>query len=162
MLKGMGKFVLTSAWNAAIAQQIQSHLQELEVPELRVSEEILESLNSRFFNHMAYFKFLKGRESGKYETDRELLVADALAIIAVFYPDKDLTIAGKKPPQVLEELTSIVLENWPYLSPSFQANVWQFMVDGVYRMNRIVQRTHFSYGPPAMPLVMPGTSVSGS
>lgn len=152
MFKDIANLTLGSAWNSMQRKAIETQLENLQVPDLVVSSNIREKFVNWLLWQETCNTLYQNLSEGVYENDREQLVSDVLAILAFYYGDKyihDITIEGEKKvrEQVLEELTSIVLNNWVHLNDSFKPDVFWFMLDGVYRFNVITQRTHMSFGP---------------
>lgn len=123
-------------------------------PTIRYSKDIGELLDSILKNSTAYNVLLTNIERGVYAADKELLVGDALAILARLYPNEtfvsveETIVSGRrknrirKAEEVVDGLTTLLLNNWKYVNDSMKHDM-ELFVAYIYMTNKIIERTHY-------------------
>lgn len=143
---------LNAVKNRALRAQAESLLED--APAIRISPNVQEYLESWAGTGNAYNAILANLERGAYTADKELLAGDCLATLARLYPDTNLVSAeekmtgGKKksrlrePGEVVEGLTTLLLDNWEYVSDSVKYDIELFLSYAVYMVNKVIEQTH--------------------
>jgi hypothetical protein len=157
----LGAGLLSSSLEAAHARRIDAQLEELErdSPKIRISQDIDKTLGSMLNYAAAYSVLLANIEHGVYAADKELLVGDALATLARLYPEssftsvEETTVDGRRKnriraqEEVIEGLTTLLLDNWEYVSDHMKHHMELFVAYAVYMAGKVAEKTH---SPPLL------------
>lgn len=155
----IGAGLVGAGLNSIKAEGIRNQIEKLleDTPEIRISPDIKEQLASFLSPEKAYQILLNNVDLGVYAADKELLVSDALAVLATLYAKKtyasmeEKMVDGKKKVrvrskgEVVEGLTTLILDNYDYISDKMRHDTEMVLTYMVYMTNKVAEETHESH-----------------
>lgn len=127
------------------------------IPDIPISAGMEEMAKGKWNDNEGYHYVLKSAAAGSYIGMEESLIGDTLLLLTKFYPEDYLGISADiedrksrilKRGEVIENLTTIILDNWGEVADSFKPDIQRYMDLRIYAVNRLMQTTHNSMGDP--------------